>query len=155
VTGAETKGPEMIEVKSITDGTLALKVSFSKACLTGESIWCDISVANKGQKNVSYEHISDYRDFIIHVADAAGQPLPLTRFGNTVIAGNSGELKKVTIKFLAPGENLFRHYNLARLFDLTVAGKYTLTISREIDDQSEKHVLKVESIEFTVSEPNV
>lgn len=142
----------MTDGKTVTVGQVSLRVSIAGRCVAGEIISCEISMTNAGKKELSYGHVSDYNDFVVEIKDTSGATIPLTRFGKATLAGDSGERKKLSTKRLLPGETLMRRYNLSRLFDLSVSGDYTITVSREINENqgSDHIVLKVESMSFKV-----
>jgi len=142
----------MSEAKNIKNGNLSLRVSLSTTRRAGESIWCEVGLINGGQADVSYHHISEWRLFLIAIA-LNGQDVPLTQFGKIELSNNEGNAKRSVLKKVRPGEQLVRRYNLARLFDLSLEGKYELSVAKELEENKKKIVVKAEKIELMVEEP--
>lgn len=143
----------MAEVRTVTVGQVSLRVSIAARCVAGHEILCEVSMTNAGNREVSYGHISAYKDFAVEVKNTTNGPVPLTLFGKLNQEGEVWRIKH-TLRKLLPGKTLSCRYNLSRFFDLSVSGDYTLTVSREINQFSGDNyaVLKVERIPFTVIE---
>lgn len=112
-----------------------LSVSLPGKYHTGEEVASTFSLKNNGKSDLFYGHTTDYNDFRVTIHDSQGKLVPFTRFGEEELSG-TGEgqiVKKYFVKKLAPGETLQHSYNLERLFDLTVAGKYKVSVSIEIN----------------------
>ncbi len=147
--------PECVVSKTVQRRGVTLTLSMPGEWVADSPVWCDVCLRNNGEAAATYGHTSDYKAFTITVFEANGQAVPLTRFGKIVIGGEPGEYKKFITRALLPGQTLSRRYNLSRLFDLTVCGRYWITARREINENQLGYhaVLELTDFPFTVREP--
>ena len=141
-------------VAEATKNGLTLVVTVAKNARAGHAIPCEVRLRNGTEDVITYGHISDYRDFMLDVRTPAGESVPLTCFGQRALGGDSGVRKKFIVTNLKPGESLVHAYNLARLFDLTLAGEYVMTVRLAVSEKqpdSEIH-LASDPLTFTISE---
>ena len=150
----DEEGKVMPREKIVEKQGVSLRVSLPEKCVAGNAILCEVSLVNTGKEEVEYEHISDYKDFALEVRDASGAVMPLTRFGKAVLWDNEGERKKSNRRKLLTGKKLVRQYNLSRLFDVTMTGDYTITVTREhrVGQGIQASVLKIDRMQFSVSD---
>jgi len=89
----------------------------------------------------------------VKVVNASGKQIPLTLYGQQFYpkgptVGSAG------VKVLSPTESLKEELDLQRIFDLTIAGTYTLSVSRNVILPSgERVVLEIGKLSFKVSDP--
>lgn len=148
-------GEEMVEVKTAKNG-VELSARIPKKCVAGHAIEVVISLVNRSKNKVIYSHVHKWGDFGVMVKDDKGKPVPLTKFGYFRIGGEREEYARKT-KRLTPGKSHSVSINLARLFDLTFAGTYELSLERPINDigasTKKRFYLKIVGHKFTVLHP--
>lgn len=129
-------GPET-GTMSATDGNRTFAARVPKAVAAGEPIRIDAELRNTGTGVIKVDVSNlDIPPVRIQVRTAAGEPVPLTRFGESVLG--KGSLKALirrgasSIAFpLAQNDSIpFSIRNLALYYDLTIPGEYTVTVSR-------------------------
>lgn len=149
ITGENTK--QVIEKKSIQEEIVILAV-LPEASVAGNGVSLKIRVENQSKKPVSFTYRSKYWDYDLRVLDWKGQPVPLTRFGKRAYADSRKEVAGEKLR-LAAGKHVEVTLNVARVFDLTKTGEYTVTISRETADEpkGEKTTnLRIDNLRFKV-----
>lgn len=99
----------------------------------GESIVIKLILKNDSVEDVLCAHGSPELDFSIAIKDSSGAVVPMTRFGRQVM-GSRRDSYKHNVKPLSPGKNVQVGLNIARLFDLTIADKYTISVARTINE---------------------
>jgi hypothetical protein len=100
----------------------------------GEAITCVVSLKNNDKDDLFYGHTTEYKDFKVTVYDSQGKPVPFTRRGEEELSeAEDAPRFKYIVEKLAPGAILQHSYNLSSLFDLTVAGKYTVVVSMKLN----------------------
>ena len=133
-----------------------LHAKVTAPCIAGSTIQVTMSLSNNSNRSVSYGLINCYYDFDIQVTDAEGRAVPLTRFGNSRIGGNGGQFGsafKYNMKELKPGASYRIELNLGRLFDVSVAGTYSLRIRRRVNEgMKDEFILEVKDIKIVVGE---
>lgn len=128
------KGSVMDTTTRETREGAELSISFPGRDRAGEAFACIVSLKNNDKNDLFYGHTTDYRDFKITVYDSQGKVVPFTRFGEEELGGDENRPdEKYIVKTVAPGAVLQRRYNLSSLFDLTVAGKYTVVVSMKLN----------------------
>lgn len=135
-----------------------LEVSLPATSVAGTEIPCKVSLTNTSNEVFDYEHRrkSNYRQFQVVVRNERGDIVPYTAFGNHVLAGEMLDGSSV-VKQLTKGSVLTHQYNLSRLFDLTIPGKYRISVQRVLNEEKQKNdqlVIELPVIEFDVSEPS-
>lgn len=144
-------------VQTAEQSNVVLSAALTKDCIAGEPVNLVLLLKNKGKEDVFYADSSEYRDYRIEVYDAKKEKVPMTRFGTRFIGASPGERWRCIYKKLAPGEQIRSVVNLARLFDLTIADEYTISITRIVNEnQPDKEIkLEVRGVPFTISDaPN-
>ncbi len=120
----------------------------------GESIVIKLILKNDSGEDVLCAHGSPERDFSIAIKDSSGVAVPMTRFGRQVMQGNPRDSYKYNVKLLSSGKSVQVSLNIARLFDLTIADKYTISVARTInEDLSGKERQVSMKTTFVVQEP--
>lgn len=96
---------------------------------TGEPIILSIVFENASEKKQAYGAQGKEFDHDLNCRSASGEA-PLTLYGKRM-KDNRGRGRYVDGE-LAPGQNLVSEIALSRHLDLTLAGKYSLTVVREV-----------------------
>lgn len=111
-----------------------ISISLPEKPYADEAIVCIVSLKNRDNSSVFYGHSTDYKDFKVVVYDSRGKLAPFTRFGELELSENEDEPRdKYIVKEIVSGAVHQRRYNLSSLFDLTVAGRYTVCVSIEMN----------------------
>jgi hypothetical protein len=132
---------------------LELEACVPEQSNAGSEIICTVTATNKSKKPITYSKQganvveSHLRHFLWEVKDAQEKVVPTTRYGKMVF--EEFDLKFVE-RALMPGQSIkMVTFNLTRVFDLSVAGEYSLTIStRSFGPEGEK--ISVDAVRFTV-----
>jgi hypothetical protein len=144
---AEKKAEAMKTVeKRVTEKGIEMLASLPEKSSAGAAIDIKITFQNRRQKDIGFlEGVNMAANYEIQVLDSNGQPVPSTRFGKRAENIRKAGSSAVVIQ-LPPGKNQEFHLNLARLFDLTLEGDYTLNIGRTLEGVS----LKIEGLPFSM-----
>ncbi len=153
---------ETLVQRTVEEADVRMSVVLPAVSRAGEPVVVKIRLENRGKIPAYFYHSSSYRDFRVKVHDSKGRSIPMTRFGKTMI-GEEGtpegilksEFSRMTVR-LAPGTECKMRINIARLFDLTQVGEYSLTIRVCVNpDRSDVRMLnlKASRINFTMIEP--
>ena len=133
----------------------ALSISTEKAAYApGKPIVLSVCFKNFGREDVEVVKTAPLGIYRVDVLLPDGKKSPLTLFG-TQREDSEGEGSK-TIGALKPGEEARVELELSRLFDFTVAGKYTVSVERAVwNDGGFSSTVKAVSnkLEITVEEP--
>jgi hypothetical protein len=148
------KSMENETVQSIVQSNVVLSVTLPKVSIAGERVNIELSLENKGEEDILYASISKYRDYELQVYDEKKKEVPMTRFGTLAIGADHGERWKFNQKKLASNKRLSSVVDLARLFDLTLPGEYTLNVKRVVNENllGKEMALEVKGVLFTISE---
>ena len=109
-----------------------------------------VRISNTGDKVAAVPLASRHKTFLFRLVDDKGIDVPLTRMGERLenLRAVRGRMRWMT------KENPFScHVNLARLFDLSEVGRYSLTISKSVKIDDELVSLTIEKILLVVREP--
>lgn len=143
----ETNGVELVCV--VSQGEFA----------GGEPVYVSLAVTNKGRDTVTYGTERSIGDYEILLKDDKGNMVPLTRYGRLHMRFGTDRFRRTAYRMekLRPGDKISALANLARLFDLTLAGKYSLTVKRLINEGSsdvrKPFELVTSPLEIEISEP--
>ena len=134
--------------KKVTEKDIGMVVSLPEKTVVGAPVDLKITFQNRREKDIRIlESVIMAANYELQVLDSKGEPVPFSRFGkqgeNIRKAGSSA-----VVTSLAPGKELEFHLNLARIFDLTLEGDYTLNIRRDMEGVS----LKIEGLPFSIQE---
>jgi hypothetical protein len=145
--GKKAEAMKTVE-KKVTEKGIGMLASVPEKSVAGAAVDLKITFQNRRQQGISIlAGIITAANFELQVLDSKGQPVPLTRFGkqaeNIRKAGSSAAPIPV-----AAGKDQEFHVNLARLFDLTLEGDYTLNVRRVVEGVS----LKIEGLPFSIQE---
>jgi hypothetical protein len=121
------KNPE----SSQSSGRYRLVASLSKAVFKAdEPVRVKVVFENASDQELPYGAQAKVFDYYLDCRDEQGEPMPFTRFGQRM-AGNRGEGRYIT-STLPAAEQLVNEISVSRQVDLTLPGRYTLRITREI-----------------------
>ncbi len=95
----------------------------------GQPVMLALTLHNNAAKNFYTASAFEASAFQIAVMDEAGQAVPRTAVGERVLTPPMA-VSANSIGPFSPGQTLSYRFNLARLFDLSRAGVYTVTVSR-------------------------
>lgn len=95
----------------------------------GQQVMLALTLHNNAAKNLYTASAFEESAFQITVMDEDGQPVPRTAVGERVLTPPMAVTANSVGAFL-PGQTLSYRFNLARLFDLSRVGGYTMTVSR-------------------------
>lgn len=98
----------------------------------GESILLKVTLKNVGQKELRFRQSTPYAMYDIMVKTENGTEIPKTRFGQKHAWGAAFPKSFLT---LGPGEEHSVSLPISRLFDMTLAGKYSIVVSKKIPTQ--------------------
>ncbi|MHC4137729.1 MAG: hypothetical protein ACYS0K_22520, partial [Planctomycetota bacterium] len=111
-------------------------------------------INNRTENHVGVDVYGYHRVFEITLIDADGAEVPMTRFGTLRLTGHPGRGNTRRVK---PGESYGRLFNLARLFDLSITGKYRATIRKTVyakeDPRKGKVPLEIQEFPLSVRNP--
>ena len=123
----------------------------------GEAVCIDVRLRNAGKQIVRHGPTDGtYGDFAILVTDGDGKPAPVTRFGRRVsVTKKSAGFHKFNPKPIRPGGAVWLRFNLMLLFDLSLPGKYRVTVATDIypaksKDPHKGFEVKIPELEFEV-----
>lgn len=117
--------------------TIETKKSTVKA---GSAVWVEVKMENKSDHDLSvYRAISGDLDqcgwvYRVHIRDTKGVEPSQTKFAQSVGVGGSGGYIP-----LRPEKTITDRCNVAKLYDLSRPGKYTIQVER-LDEQSKAFV---------------
>lgn len=96
----------------------------------GDKISVRVRLKNVSEDTVRIRQATPFRTFDIELKLPDGKKAPLTLFGQRVLF--SGALGSKSARELKPSEEYESSFNLSRIFDMTLAGKYDLTVSKKV-----------------------
>jgi hypothetical protein len=141
VPAQHAKKGRAMNTKEVDKHGVKLRLSVPAQNRAGTEILCDVSLINaSASREFDYEskQKANYRKFKLVIRDAKGKVVPYTRFGSSALGGDEYDRGSSVVKKLAMGETLAQQYNLSRFFDLTVPGKYTINVSRMLNEYEKK-----------------
>jgi len=142
--GEKLEKPKLVEKKVVFKG-FAMTASLPEKSIAGSAIKLRIKLENQGKEEAIWISFLQYSDYDLKVLNAKGEPVGNTQFGKSVGGGIASKTGSGLMVRLAPGKEMEQSINLARIFDLTVPGQYTLEAVFGPD-------LKIENITFEVTE---
>lgn len=108
-----------------------LTASLSGQAFKGDDpIRVSLVFENTTDKQLPYGAQAKVFDYVLDCRDERGERMPLTRYGHHVDA-NRGEGRYI-LSELGPGQSLRSEIIANRQVDLTLTGKYTLKVTREV-----------------------
>jgi len=126
-----------------------------------EAVVCQIEIENTGPRNVWQERAAECLWlYTFDVVAPNGQKSPLTMWSKAIIAWHAsipGSGSRDRDEGLKPGEIRPEHpVALNRAFDMTLDGKYTVTVHRQLTnpmDNSKEITLDSNTVTIMISEP--
>ncbi len=133
---------------------IELKVEIPRKAIAGTEIKIRLLMTNKGKEVVTYGESTELRGFDIKLVDNDYSPVSTTKYWDA-IGGNSANSRYV-IRELAPGATKIVDFNISRVFDVTVAGDYFLTVSRMFNVLTKnKFSIEVSKAKVVINEPSM
>ena len=152
--GAGDKDKVKIVRKRAEISGLELEACVPEQSIVGSEIICKVTVTNTSKKPIAYEKQganvvgSRLRHFVWKIKDAQGKVVPRTRYGKRVLEEEFDS--KSVERTLRPGESIkVVTFNLARVFDLSEAGEYSLRITTTCFGP-EGEAISVDGVRFQV-----
>jgi hypothetical protein len=142
-----------IQDASIQKPSISVETTLRRSVITaGEPVRISVTVANKTDHEVSFPSRGEFKKQRIHmigviVRDSHGKVLPRTDYGLDISGLNSPSRKSLE-GYLRPGEIYVEEYDLAREFDLTSPGAYTIEAGRR--DPETNQMVMSKAIVITV-----
>jgi hypothetical protein len=155
---AETGSPQLPDAQNQKWGKAiegqAISIATSKTVYTsGEPIILKINFKNTGHNEVLFVRRLPLAVYDVTVLMPDGTKAPLTLFGTRRFGSRSGGSK--IIDSLKPGEQVRSEIELNRVFDMTIDGKYLVSVQRRVwKDGSLQDALKTTSNQLDVSIDN-
>ncbi len=145
-------GKDRWATKTVARNGIELSVEVDRQSFAGGALVIRVTIRNNGKDELRVMG-SGHRAFAINVLGQDRTPVPMTRFFQKKLVGESTGGKSPT---LSPGNAYYsKVYNLSRLFDLTMSGQYTVSVSKTYysPDMSQNASLEVADFGFKVREP--
>jgi 6-phosphogluconolactonase (cycloisomerase 2 family) len=116
--------------------TVTLAASIEKPiCPEGQPVFLALALHSNGtDRFIIGGSAFEESSFQINVTDSAGKAVPRTAIGERVLTPPMAVFANSTVA-LTPGQTLSYRFNLARLFDLSRTGTYTVDVSRRLRPQ--------------------
>ncbi len=148
----EAPAPARVK-RSMQSQGVDLNVVVDVEYVAGKNADCRIEIRNRSDKTLVYFYGSSYRDFYMELVDADRRPVPRTRFGSRLGTRRDRSSGRAT-RELKAGESRTEDINLARVFDLSVPGKYTLSVKTVLNELELDAVnLALDNIPIMVRDP--
>ena len=109
-----------------------------------EPVHLVIMLKNVGKDPVKYAETYPEQDYSLLVTDKNGKVVPLTRYGAR-LSKNVGEVLRRVVKTLGPNGEARVELLVNRLYDMTEAGAYSITVTRPIAKKDGNGVVVVQS----------
>ena len=108
-----------------------LSASLPKEVIKADQpVWVKALFENVSGHELPYGARAKFYDYHLECRTEQGELVPLTRYGQRM-AGNRGMGRYIT-STLPPGEKLVNDILVSQQVDVTLAGKYTLKVTREV-----------------------
>lgn len=144
----------MKEAKPVSENGLSLQSSFTKNPAAGQPLWCRVVIANNSKETLGVDSVNYYRDLTIQVHHKNGDSVSLTRFGQANL-GHEGQPKQSKLQSFSPGERFIRQFELSRLFDLTEAGTYLVSISKTFTTNDGTRQIGFDKFEICITDSDL
>ncbi|MCI0682351.1 MAG: hypothetical protein L0Y71_09620 [Gemmataceae bacterium] len=150
----KVKLPKMVEMKTVHE-RLVMVGAMPEASSAGSEVFVKVDVKNQRNEDMRYVHRhSSYLDIGLAVHDVHGKAVPLTRFGQWAY-GAARDGGSASLPLLKPEKQVVVHLNLARVFDLSLPGEYSLSVTWYfVQDQPPRNgvYLRIEKLRFRIVE---
>ncbi|WP_437498396.1 hypothetical protein [Sorangium sp. So ce1099] len=113
----------------------------------GQLVEVQLTFRNDGAKQIGFPRSAPWQDYKFNLLHN-DQPVPLTRFGEHVL--NTPAVDAATMVWLAPGQEYTSTSIISRVFDMSMPGRYTLEVSKELMRRSGTGFMKVVSNQITI-----
>jgi hypothetical protein len=152
--GAKKIGEPKTLQKEVVEQGVSMVAILPEESVAGSTINLKIKTKNVGNEDLRGFTQGKYWDFDLGLIDSKGQAVPFTRFGKHAFGFLKPNGPGVSYKF-AKGDEVNVTLNIARVFDLSQPGEYSLTIGRGYSKygKTDKGIaVKIEKMTFKVSE---
>jgi hypothetical protein len=139
---------------------VTMEIAVRTENVAGEPIPLRITITNRSSKPAVFVRRERWwvfqGDFDVRIADTGGEAVAPTRFGRAALVPSvSG---KARVHRVSPGDSWSTVLNLARVYDLSVSGRYRVSVTRVICEPSTQPnppslKIEVKDLEFLVAEP--
>jgi hypothetical protein len=113
-----------------------------------ERVVLNIALRNEGSVDVLAPKRSPLAIYEVRVLGPDGKEVPHTLWGEKF--STSGKRGSMSVVCLKPGQQIFAEIDLSRLVDISVPGKYGLSVSRFVLKSGTKQGAKAESNELEI-----
>lgn len=132
------------------EGQSLLITSTKDTYAPGERIVLDVAFKNVGQENVRALKIAPLAAYEITVLLPDGNHAPFTLFGQRSLEGSKDGSR--SLAQLTSGDQLSAEFELSRIFDMTLSGKYKVFVQRKVwKDGAISRSLKATSNTFEIT----
>lgn len=123
---------------SVSQDLFDLNISLSRDVFPpGEPIWVRVVFENVSSTEQEYGAQSKDFDYILYCVDEQGGTVPPTLFG-VRMAGNRGRGRYIR-SVLGAGQQLINEILVSRHLDLSLVGKYSLRLTRDVFPNTAAH----------------
>jgi hypothetical protein len=129
---ALTNGQDVQSQVETTVSPFTLTACTKRNVVEGQPAVVTLTVHNNGTDTYIYGYSAFERSaFSIVVTDSTGKKIPRTALGNRVLTEPSAVFANASLE-IKSGETRLYRFNLARMFDLSHPGEYSVNISRTL-----------------------
>lgn len=115
---------------------ITLTADMKQAIPERQPVLLTLALHNNGSERLTINGSAfEASSFQITIMDSRGQAVPRTAFGERVLTPPTAVSANAIVE-LNPGQTLRYRFNLARLFDLSRAGSYAVSVSRHLWPQT-------------------
>jgi len=143
---------KVVQESAVTDG-IEISVAAPVTTAPAHALYVRITIKNLENDVVSYVNTSADTDYAIAVLYENGDPVPLTAYGKQTAGrkAGGGEARRIVVN-LKQGDENTDQLLLNRLYDMSTAGVYVLSISRNVAVQAGVVRLEVSDIKIGVGD---
>ena len=148
---------QRIYQQSVNASNVVLTLSITNKCIAGDAIYVRVTLKNQSDREIYYIRglRCCYDSLAIEVFNSKGGSVSASSFGKEIFVGfmPRDSFRSRGKIIIAPGEEISMDVNLAMLFDLTVSGKYLLSIEAPLCRKSDiipSTPIKVDKMHFEV-----
>lgn len=145
----QTKGDALEQTGEIQNG-FTLDTRYDKVFFKdGEPIIVTLRLKNLRPTTEIFIRHSDVQNFGVKVTTGDGKPVPLTKYGSMMykmpVVGSSIQVR------MKPGDEVTGKLSINRIYDMSVDGKYNITISTQVDTDQDRTLITSKTTSVTVA----
>jgi hypothetical protein len=148
--GEATGNLKRIEKTNLQE-EIMISASMSDTSVAATAVELKIRIQNKSNEGIEYWSKGKYWDYSLTLRDSRGQLVPFTQFGK-VAQGRARREGSGLFGTLGAGNEMNETLNLARVFDLSNTGQYTLSVTWKAGKKDKTIDLTVGQIAFRIVE---